>query len=113
MATRKTSTTTKKTTARKTNAKKATTTKTPAKKTTVKKADKKLSQIDAALAVLKKARKPMSCKEMVEAMAKQKLWTSPGGKTPDATLYAAILRDLRNGKDARFKKTAPGRFTNA
>jgi hypothetical protein len=114
MATRKTSTTAKKTTARKTNAKKATTAKTPAKKTTAKKTDKKkLSQIDAALAVLKKARKPMSCKEMVEAMAKQKLWTSPGGKTPDATLYAAILRDLRNGKDARFKKTAPGRFTNA
>lgn len=113
MATRKTNTTAKKTTARKTNAKKATTAKTPTKKSTAKKTDKKLSQIDAALAVLKKARKPMSCKEMVEAMAKQKLWTSPGGKTPDATLYAAILRDLRNGKDARFKKTAPGRFTNA
>ena len=72
MATRTTSTT----------AKKATTVKTPAKKTTAKKTDKKLSQIDAALAVLKKARKPMSCKEMVEAMAKQKLWTSPAGKTP-------------------------------
>ncbi|MFN3194228.1 MAG: winged helix-turn-helix domain-containing protein [Aureliella sp.] len=113
MATRKTSTTAKKTTARKTNAKKLTTTKTPAKKAAAKRTDKKMSQIDAALAVLKKARKPMSCKEMVEAMAKQKLWTSPGGKTPDATLYAAILRDLRNGKDARFKKTAPGRFTNA
>ncbi|MFG0291388.1 MAG: HTH domain-containing protein [Rhodopirellula sp. JB044] len=86
MATRKISTTTKKTTARKTNAKKATATKTPAKKTTAKRTNKKLSQIDA---VLKKARKPMSCKEMVEAMAKQKLWTSPGGKTPDATLWAS------------------------
>ncbi|TWT84762.1 hypothetical protein CA13_62420 [Planctomycetes bacterium CA13] len=50
---------------------------------------------------------------MVEAMAKAKLWASPGGKTPDATLYAAILRDMRKGKDARFKKAAPGRFTNA
>ncbi|MCD0462968.1 winged helix-turn-helix domain-containing protein [Roseiconus lacunae] len=65
-----------------------------------------MSQIDAALAVLKKARKPMSCREMVEAMAKQKLWTSPGGKTPDATLYAAILRDLRKGTDTRFRKAA-------
>jgi hypothetical protein len=74
MATRKTNATAKKTTARKTNAKIATTTKTPAKRATAKKTDKKFSQIDAALAVLKKARKPMSCKEMVEAMAKQKLW---------------------------------------
>ncbi|MDA8745255.1 winged helix-turn-helix domain-containing protein [Rubripirellula amarantea] len=88
-------------------------TKKPASKTPAKKADKKMSQIDAALAVLKKARKPLSCKEVVEAMGKQKLWTSPGGKTPDATLYAAILRDIKKGADARFKKAAPGRFTKA
>jgi hypothetical protein len=42
--------------------------------------------------------KPMSCKELVEAMTKKKLWTSPGGATPDATLYASILRDLKKGK---------------
>ncbi|WP_436714919.1 winged helix-turn-helix domain-containing protein [Roseiconus lacunae] len=89
MATKKTTSTTK--TAKMTTAKK------PA---AMKTADKKMSQIDAALAVLKKARKPMSCREMVEAMAKQKLWTSPGGKTPDATLYAAILRDLRKHRHA-------------
>ncbi|TWU32290.1 HTH domain-containing protein [Novipirellula artificiosorum] len=50
---------------------------------------------------------------MVEAMAKAKLWTSPGGKRPDATLYAAILSDMRKGKGARFKKPAPGRFMGA
>ena len=55
----------------------ATTAKKPA---TTKTTDKMMSQSDAALAVLKKARKPMSCKEMVDAMAKQKLWNSPGGK---------------------------------
>ena len=43
----------------------------------------------------------------------QGLWTSPGGATPDATLYASILRDLRKGKDARFKKTDRGQFTLA
>ncbi|WP_153558801.1 winged helix-turn-helix domain-containing protein [Roseimaritima sediminicola] len=105
MAARKTNTTAKKTTARKTAK--------SAKQTPAKKADKKMSQIDAALAILKKARKPMSCKEMVEAMEAKGLWKSPGGKTPDATLYAAILRDMRKGADARFKKAAPGRFTNA
>lgn len=45
-------------------------------------------------------------------MAKRKLWKSPGGKTPHATLYAAIITEINNkGKDARFKKTGPGRFT--
>jgi hypothetical protein len=33
-------------------------------------------------------------------------WTSPGGKTPAATLYSAILRELAHkGSDARFAKT--------
>ena len=36
----------------------------------------------------------MNCKAMVEAMQAKGLWTSPGGKTPEATLYASILRDI-------------------
>lgn len=76
-------------------------------------AAKKLTQMEAALKVLAKSREPMNCKQMVEAMAKQRLWTSPGGATPDATLYASILRDLRRGKAARFKKVARGQFTLA
>ena len=90
----------------------ATQTKKAAKKVTPDK-PKKVSQIDAAIKVLGTARKPMSCKELVEAMTKKKLWASPGGATPDATLYASILRDLKKGKDARFKKAAPGKFTLA
>jgi hypothetical protein len=88
---------------------------TPAKAKATKppKADaKKLSQIEAAVQVLAKAGEPMNCKEMVEAMTKQGLWTSPGGATPDATLYSSILRDINTkGKDARFKKTDRGHFT--
>ena len=38
-------------------------------------------------------------------------WTSPGGKTPHATLYSAILRDLAKGDESRFVKTERGRFT--
>jgi hypothetical protein len=75
--------------------------------------EKKLSQIEAALKVLAKAGEPMNCKAMVEAMTKQGLWSSPGGATPDATLYSSILRDLQKGKDARFKKTDRGHFTLA
>ena len=48
---------------------------------------------------------------VAEAMAAKKLWTSPGGKTPHATLYSAILREISTkGKDARFKKTERGKF---
>jgi hypothetical protein len=67
--------------AKATPAKKSAATRTAATKTAAKKADKKMSQIDAALTVLKKSRKPLSCKEMVDAMATAKLWTSPGGET--------------------------------
>jgi hypothetical protein len=80
------------------------------KKANREQAERKLSQMDAAVKVLARAREPMSCREMVEAMTKRGLWQSPGGKTPEATLYASILRDLRKGNDARFQKSAPGRF---
>jgi hypothetical protein len=75
---------------------------------------KKLSQIDSAVQVLGKSKEPMNCKALVEAMAKQGLWTSPGGATPDATLYASILREINTkGKAARFKKVERGQFALA
>ena len=37
---------------------------------------------------------PMRAKEMIAAMEAKGLWTSPGGKTPEATLYAAIIREI-------------------
>jgi len=75
------------------------------------KTGKKLSAIDAAAKVLVASKEPMNAKQMIEAMAAQKLWTSPGGKTPHATLYSAILREIQNkGKNARFKKTERGKF---
>ena len=90
--------------------------KAPAKKPAAKKADreakpKKLSAIDAAAQVLAGAKQPMNCKALIEAMAAQGLWTSPGGKTPAATLYSAILREINvKGKDARFVKADRGQF---
>lgn len=88
--------------------------KTTSKKATTKKPAKKRSQLDAAVQVLTRSKKPMSCKELVDAMAKRKLWSSPNGKTPHATLYAAILREINTkGKDARFKKVDRGQFTLA
>src|SRR6188508_2254143 len=79
----------------------------PAKKTkaTSEAKQKKMSAIDAAAKLLTASSEPMNCKALIEAMAKKGLWTSPGGKTPHATLYSAILREIAtNGKEARFKK---------
>jgi len=71
----------------------------------------KLSAIDAAAKVLGESGQAMNCKEMIDAMATKKYWTSPGGKTPHATLYSAILREISTkGKDARFKKSERGKF---
>ena len=53
----------------------------------------------------------MSCRELIERMASKGYWKSPSGKTPSATLYSAILRELKTkGSEARFKKTDRGRF---
>jgi hypothetical protein len=84
----------------------------PAKKARPKtEKQKKLIALDAAAQVLAASKEPMNAKEMIEAMAAKKLWTSPGGKTPHATLYSAILREIgTKGKEARFKKTDRGHF---
>jgi len=85
-------------------------TKAATKKAKTAKADaKRLSQIEAAVAVLAKAGEPMNCKAMVEAMAKQGLWTSPGGATPDATLYASTCgRSTRRARRPGSRRSTVG-----
>ena len=73
--------------------------------------EKKLSALDAAARVLAEAGQAMTCQEMIERMAAKGYWTSPGGKTPHATLYAAILREIQvKGAATRFQKTERGKF---
>ena len=72
---------------------------------------KRLSALDAAAQVLQKAGKPMTSRTLIAVMAEQKLWTSPNGKTPHATLNAAMLREIGSkGGKARFKKVGRGLF---
>ncbi len=72
---------------------------------------KKVSCIDAAAQVLAGSKVPMRATEMIAEMEKKGLWTSPGGKTPEATLYAAIIREIAaKGTAARFKKQDRGVF---
>ncbi|MCG3138813.1 MAG: hypothetical protein HJJLKODD_02682 [Phycisphaerae bacterium] len=73
--------------------------------------EERLSVLDAAAKVLEKAGKPMRCAELIKAMTEQDLWTSPKGKTPHATLYAAMMREERvKGEASRFKKVDRGQF---
>jgi len=73
--------------------------------------DKKLSALAAAARVLEEAGQPMSCPELIAQMAAKGYWSSPKGKTPSATLYAALAREIRlKGAAARFVQTGPGRF---
>ena len=120
MATKK-KTTTRKPTAKKTGAK--TGPKKPAAKPAAsdaaktakpatKKSSRKTSALDAAAKVLGESKEPLTTKEMVEAMSAKDYWKSPGGKTPDRTLYSAILREIVLKKTAsRFVKTERGKFT--
>jgi hypothetical protein len=72
-----------------------------------------MGALDAAAIVLADAGKPMRSKDLIAEMAKRGLWTSPGGKTPEATLYAAILREIgAKGTAARFTRAGKGEFAS-
>lgn len=74
----------------------------------------KLSALDAATKVLAESGEPLTSKEMIDAMAAKGYWTSPGGATPWATLYSALIREIATkGTEARFQKTERGHFTLA
>lgn len=91
-----------------------TTTKSKKKTIPARKTETKLSALDAAAKVLASSKQPMNCQTLIDAMAAKKLWTSPGGKTPAQTLYAAIAREINvKGKESRFKKTDRGHFIQA
>ena len=99
---------------------KATAARKGAKKPKAKKAGKKqdqprrLSAIDAAAKILAEAEGPMRAQELIAAMEEKGLWKSPQGKTPSATLYAAMLREIKaKGKEARFQKVDRGMFASA
>jgi hypothetical protein len=75
------------------------------------KGPKKPSLLDLAAEVLAKAGKPMGCKEIVEAVLAGGEWKTKG-KTPAATLYSAIIREIAKlGQKARFRKVERGQFT--
>jgi hypothetical protein len=74
------------------------------------KGERKPSLLALAADVLKDAKAPMDCKAIVEKVLAKGTWQTKG-KTPAATLYAAVIREIAaKGKDARFHKTDRGMF---
>ena len=69
-----------------------------------------MSGLDAAAKILAETGEAMSCGAITESVMKKGYW-SPEGKTPHATLYSAILREIaKKGDEARFKKVERGKF---
>jgi hypothetical protein len=79
-----------------------------------KKAERKdgtMSGLDAAAKVLTDAGEPLGCKTIVERAIEKGYWKT-GGKTPSATVYAAIIREIaKKGDASRFAKADRGMFT--
>ena len=73
---------------------------------------KRLSLLDAAARILKAHGEPMTSGDIVREAVEGGVWTPrKGGKTPDRTLYAAMLREIAaKGSTSRFQKTARGKF---
>lgn len=71
---------------------------------------KPITGLDAAATVLRDAGKPLDVKTMVARMLERGLWKT-AGKTPAATIYSAIIREISGkGSNSRFQKSDRGRF---
>lgn len=74
---------------------------------------KRLSGLGAAVIVIKAAGTAMRVVDITKAAIDGGHW-SPGGRTPAATLNAAICREIKlKGSAARFVKTGRGLFALA
>ena len=74
---------------------------------------KPLSGLDAAAIVLREASAPLNAQDLVGLMLERGLWKTEG-KTPAATIYAAMIREIRSkGSASRFLKADRGRFAAA
>ena len=67
---------------------------------------KKMSLMDAAVAVLKESGKPMNTREMVKTAVEKGYWFPTACRTPEQTLYGSIFREIKTTEKPRFRKSA-------
>jgi len=65
---------------------------------------KNMSLMDAAVAALKEAGKPMNTREMVKAAIEKGYWIPTDCKTPEQTLYGSIFREMKTKEQPRIVK---------
>ena len=95
-------------TAKKTTPKTAASTKKSPRQTTDRQETDEAWPLDAAAKVLADAKEPMNTKADDRTMAAKGLWTSPGGKTPHATLYSRHpAGDQREGGRGPVREDRP------
>ncbi len=71
--------------------------------------DKRPSGLDLAAKALAQSKEPLGAKDLAERVIK--LGWQTKGKTPEATLYSAITREIKaKGNDSRFAKAGKGLF---
>ena len=69
-------------------------------------AERKLSLLSAAAAVLAESDEPLNCRRMIELAKSKGLWSPGAGKTPEQTLYSAIVREIKDkGESSRFRRS--------
>ena len=86
----------------------------PAPECATQRQEKKRSLLDAAVEVLRLAKMPMNTREIIEAAIELKLWTPTGAKTPEQTLYGAIVRENKTKEHPRIVKSdIKGKFIYA
>ena len=72
---------------------------------------KKMSLMDAAVAVLRESGKPMNTREMVKAATEKGYWTPTSCRTPEQTLYGSIFREIKTKSQPRIVKSeTKGKF---
>ena len=72
---------------------------------------KRMSLMDAAVAVMKDSGEPMNTREMVKAAAEKGYWTPTACKTPEQTLYGSIFREIKVKEQPRIVKSdVKGKF---
>jgi len=70
----------------------------------------KTGGLSAAVKVLQEAGQPLNCQEMIKRILEKGYWKTDG-KTPAATIYSAIIREIKEkGEASRFRKTQRGKF---
>lgn len=72
---------------------------------------KKMSLMDAAVAVLRESGKPMNTREIVKAAVEKGYWTQTACRTPEQTLYGSIFREIKTKEQPRIVKSdVKGKF---